>query len=519
MDLAHTFARHFARLVWLLLNEGDAFEAQIATLRSVVDASRNGTVTLGARDWRLIVDGQPLPEQFPEAQDLTAQLIGHSVVELTVDRSASPAELLLAARILATEPVPGDGGRAVHARLQALDARSIRARLELPRDAKGTAAPPPLAGMVSDSALFAPAPEGRDADGRAVVKPIRTVSAESAASSRGAPRADGILRQQDSELMFQAFSTTTTPKGSMVKLFEQLDAASAPAAAARQLEALVKLAADSAGREHFDIVADVFHGLVRRESEAADRTIRRQFGMAIRRLCSPALLKCVVELLPRRRENHEQYMAIISRAEDVGAEALVDALVAAPSIADRRVYYDALLTLRTGVRTLIYMLGDHRWYVVRNAADLLGELRVTDAEAELTQLLEHRDDRVRAAASGALAKLGAPATDPPALEHAGSVSSLIRALDREEDARVQMAMLSALGQMGTPEAVDKLAELARTDKGLLARKRPTPLRVAAVHALGEVKSPRALAALQALLRDKEKTVRGAASWVIMGRKS
>lgn len=318
--------------------------------------------------------------------------------------------------------------------------------------------------------------------------------------------------------MYQAFSTTTTPKGSMVKLFEQLDATTAPAAAARQLEALVKLAADSAGREHFDIVADVFHGLVRRESEADDRTITRQFGMAIRRLCNPALLKCVVELLPRRRENHDQYMAIISRAEDVGAESLVDALVAAPTIADRRVYYDALLTLRTGVRTLIYMLGDPRWYVVRNAAELLGELRVTEAEAELTQRLEHRDDRVRAAVSGALAKLGAPATDPPALEHAGSVSSLVRALDREEDARVQMAMLTALGQLGTPEAVDKLAEIARTEKGLLARKRPTPLRVAAVHALGEVKSPRALAALQALLRDKETTVRGAASWVMMGRR-
>jgi HEAT repeat protein len=44
------------------------------------------------------------------------------------------------------------------------------------------------------------------------------------------------------------------------------------------------------------------------------------------------------------------------------------------------------------------------------------------------------------------------------------------------------------------------------------------MRVAAVHALGEMKTSSALAALQTLLRDKEKAVRGAASWVMMGRK-
>jgi HEAT repeat protein len=99
-----------------------------------------------------------------------------------------------------------------------------------------------------------------------------------------------------------------------------------------------------------------------------------------------------------------------------------------------------------------------------------------------------------------------------------SVDSLIRAVDREEDSRVQMAMLAALGQLGTPAAVDKLLEIARSDRKLLARSRPTPMRVAAVHALGDVKSNTAHSALQALLHDKEKAVRGAASWVIMGRR-
>jgi HEAT repeat protein len=181
------------------------------------------------------------------------------------------------------------------------------------------------------------------------------------------------------------------------------------------------------------------------------------------------------------------------------------------------------------------MLGDPRWYVVRNAVDLLGEMRVGEAEGELIRLLEHKDDRVRTAAASALAKLGSGRTTPGSSDGAGSfaaqrltainastngrsVDSLIRALDREDDSRVQMAMLAALGQLGTPQAIEKLVEIARTEKGLLMKKRSTPLRVAAVHALGQVNASGAVAALQSLLRDKEKAVRGAASWVIMGRR-
>jgi HEAT repeat protein len=239
-------------------------------------------------------------------------------------------------------------------------------------------------------------------------------------------------------------------------------------------------------------------------------------------------------LLSRREVIRDDDTAgsLAARLAEIGAEALVEALIAAPSITDRRVYYDALLRLNTGVRTLIHVLGDHRWYVVRNAIELLAEMCVTEAEAELTKLLKHRDDRVRAAAASALAKFGAaspargvrasPGQSPAevrertaealALSKRGSADSLIRAIDKEEDAQVQMAML------GTPQAVERLVDIASSDRGLRFKKRPTPLRVAAVHALGGVKSTSALAALQALLRDKEKAVRGAAAWVMLGRK-
>ncbi|HEU4585812.1 MAG TPA: HEAT repeat domain-containing protein [Gemmatimonadaceae bacterium] len=528
MEIELTLARHFARLVWLLLYDAESYEAQLASLGALVSASKAAPVTIQACDWRLVVNGELVPESYAGVQDLTAQLIGHSILEFTVVQDAALSDILLFARILASEPVPGDGGKNVLDRLRAIDARSVHIKVETlpaPRVAEPNMAR--IAGMIPDVSLFTAAPiregvateahNGRENEGHA-----------------SAPEGE-LLHDQDPEQMFHVFSATSTPKGSMTKLFEQLDSARTSAAASRALDALLKLAAGSARKERYDIVADVFHGIITREEEVEDRAIKRHFGVTVRRLATPSLLRCVASLLPRRHESYERYMMIFARTDDAGAEALVDALMEAPSLTDRRVYYDALLHVGTGIRTIIHMLGDQRWYVVRNAADLLGEMRVGEAEAELIRLLEHKDDRVRTAAASALAKLGSARTASGSGDGAStfaaqrlsainvstngrSVDSLIRALDREDDSRVQMAMLAALGQLGTPQAIEKLVEIARTEKGLLVKKRSTPLRVAAVHALGQVNASGAVAALQSLLRDKEKAVRGAASWVIMGRR-
>lgn len=515
-DYPVAFARHFARLIWLLLNDMTAYDAQLATLRALVNASREGSVSLAVDDWRLLVNGSELSDRFSGAQDLMAQFIEHSVSELVAEHNASPAELLGVARILSGTPMPGDGGRNVQRRLEALDARRVSVRLDArPSSAAGAA---PVVESRPMLHVTRQAPDEADLDARAE-------EAE-------------LYYEQDAERMFQSFSAMETPQVSMQKHFELLDAAHTPTVLTRQLDTLVQLANESARKERADVVADIFHGLIQREMPTDDRTVKRSFGMAIRRLCTPGVLKSVLSLLPRRRENYGQYMAIIARAEDAGAEALVEALVSAASISDRRSYFDAMLNCRSGVRVLLFMLGDERWFVVRNACDLLGELRVTEADTQLTGLLEHEDERVRAAAAGALAKIGTGVAakglrvalrdaSPEVRERAASAlgstrgarsaASLIKAIDREEDIRVLMAMLTALGQIGTPDAVEKLVALAKPDSRLFKKNR-TSLRAAAVHALADAKTPLAIATLQSLLRDKEKDVRGAAAWVLLGKK-
>ena len=49
MDHSVTFARHYARLVWLLLHETSNVDEQKASLRALVTVSKDGAVTLRER--------------------------------------------------------------------------------------------------------------------------------------------------------------------------------------------------------------------------------------------------------------------------------------------------------------------------------------------------------------------------------------------------------------------------------------------------------------------------------------
>src|SRR5688500_4402193 len=175
------------------------------------------------------------------------------------------------------------------------------------------------------------------------------------------------------------------------------------------------------------------------------------------------------------------------------------------------------------------MLGDARWHVVRDAAELLGEMKAAEAEGPLTPLLRHSDERVRRAAAHALVQIGT-GTAVRAVQRAGesaaevreeaasalgrrrgertSATTLVRALENEEEEDVQFAILAALGKVATQDAVNRLAKAAEPD-GVLFRRKSTAYRVAAVRALGESRTPVAAAALRTLLNDRDRDVREA----------
>ena len=209
---------------------------------------------------------------------------------------------------------------------------------------------------------------------------------------------------------------------------------------------------------------------------------------------------------------------------------LMDLLVEATNIGDRRGFYSALVQMNEGTSVIVQHLTHPQWYVVRNAADLCGELALAEAIPALARQTRHPDERVRKAVAEALGKIATPVametlakmlSDPApavrlqAVAHLrgrrvrGMTGPIGELLQREEDTTVQHEALLALGRIGSPEAITLLAEWASAGGGLL-RKRAMPARLTAVQALA-LAGPAAVGALTTLQKDAAKEIREAAA--------
>ena len=553
MDHSTTFARHFARLVHLLLHDPKNIANQKAALRLLVAMSKEGHVTLTLNDWHVVANGALLPAQLEGVEDLGAQLIGHAVAELTADQNATAADLLGIARALAAEPVPGDGGQTLADKLAALQAKTVRVTLSgnapLPRVA--TVSMPTHGSDVAAPLQKSVAPAPRKSGGAAVQAPpgngasrdtgdMAVVAPPPASASPFAQRLSTqmtVVRGLGDTYLSQVAGAETS-RDSVAMGLAQLDATTSVNEITKLLDAVAG-AAESAFREgDSETLAVAMAGIVKREASATDANIRRAYGMAARRLAKKPILAAAAVLLASRRDMYEDLLPVFARAAEEGAEALIEQLNSAQSLADRRVYFDALRKLKAGVQVLIHMLGDARWYVVRNAAELLGEMAANEAEPKLSELLQHEDDRVRKAAVSALSKMtGSGAVkglavslddDAPGVrmrsaaalgntKTPAAATALIKHLDREDVAEVQHACLAALGKIASGDSIRFLTKAAQPATGLF-KKKATAYRVAAVRALGDARTPAAMGALQNLLHDKEKDVREAVFWAVRSGK-
>jgi hypothetical protein len=545
MDHPTTFARHFARLVHLLLHEPKSIANQKAALRLLVAMSKEAAVTLSVREWQVTANGAVVPPQLEGVQDLTAQLIGHAVSDLLAEKDALAADLLGIARILASEPVPGDGGRGVMEKLAVLGAKTVHATLTgaapLPRvptvslPTHGSDIPAPVQQRKSGEVAAVKHEAGGNGASRNT-RDIPTVPPPMAPLRRPS-REMGVMRGLTDEYLSQ-FAGGDTSIASVTKGFKQLDASTSVNEITKLLDG-VCLAGEAAFREgDAETLATAMMGIVRRENAATDPNIKRAYGMAARRLAKKPMLAAIAGMLTTHRDLSEDLFAVFARTGDDGAEVLIEQLNAAQSLAERRVYFDSLRKLNAGVKVLIHHLGDARWYVVRNAADLLGEMGANDAESKLSELLQHDDDRVRRAAVSALSKMTGTAAvkglaaslddDAPGVrvraaaalgnsKTPAAANALIKHLDREDVAEVQHACLASLGKIGSPDAIRFLTKAAQPE-GRLFRKKATAYRVAAVRALGDARTPGAMGALQNLLHDKEKDVREAVFWAVRSGK-
>ena len=554
MDHSVTFARHYARLLWLLLHEAGNVDEQKASLRAIVTISKDGAVSLTASGGAIRANAIEVPGALSGVADLARQMSGHGIAEIWFDAGAAAAGVLGSARVLSGEGVAGDGGAAALSKLQALGAPGARFVAQ--------AAPAPMSqpAVVPVSAVAAPAspPPAPAAPSiapgalpdlglgdldvldeqamHATMRPTaRATAAVPATDEKRAGGGGGGGGGGSAGGMFEQFTASRTPTASHTELLAQLDQATGVNVLTRVLDDLVAIAEAAARDARPSLVCEILCRVTRREPQIHEFESKRAFVMTLRRLAKPQLLRALTQELPHAGDQRDAFIAVLVRAGEDGADALIEQIAAISGQNERRVYFDALLQLQAGVPTLIHMLGDARWFVARNAAELLGEMQAREAEPQLTELLRHPDDRVRRAATSALMRLGttramnaiqealkdgAPAMRMQAAaalvarKDVKTAATLVRALEEEKDDEVQAAFLLALGKLATPDAVQRLLKAVESERGLF-KKKSTAFRVAAVQGLAEARTPEAVDALKGLQADKDDDVKSAVTFALL----
>jgi HEAT repeat protein len=151
----------------------------------------------------------------------------------------------------------------------------------------------------------------------------------------------------------------------------------------------------------------------------------------------------------------------------------------------------------------------------------------------LAETLSHPAQRVRSAAARGLAQFAGSGFALDALMRALQDASvevrlcaavalksrrearlapaLVQRFDEEPELEVQLALIEALGRLGAIEGVQKLVALTSSDARQSRRRDGPLLRLAAIEALGEARTPQAMVTLQKLLEDRDKEVRETAA--------
>lgn len=290
------------------------------------------------------------------------------------------------------------------------------------------------------------------------------------------------------------------------------------------LEELVQRAERGLQDERPMVVLEVILTVLSGEDDESYPPARAAFQMARRRLLTSPYLCVVARLLPRLPERRKELLRILRFSGEEGADVVIEHLATASSSSDRRAYYSALARMKSGEESLMQRLDDRRWYVVRNAAELLGEMEVAAAEPRLVPLLTHEDERVRRAVLGSLGRLGTARalhavqeslrSPDPALraQAAGvlatsnwpyTVAALGRRLREEPDEQVRLAMVAALGRLGTDQAMKLLEELSDPPRRGMGWRRRGALRSAAADALAVARAARASGPAHATAADPE----------------
>jgi HEAT repeat protein len=508
------------RLVELLQRSPDMSDDHKAALDSLGQLTSQRSWSLQLKGTQLSVEGGPVPPEVPLVSELVARMRSHGAAEIHMGFGAAGLDIMLLVKALVQEPREVGSVAGLADQLRRERVRRIWVLgAEQAKEARASRQ------MRTSEALEA---SGMRAAESMELPQLETVaSSDTAAERMASGEALPEPVQRDSELPREAAPVRGAAGGRrLVARMAALGGLGAGEELARGLSELTDQIV-RAGREgRNEEVAEALVEGVRQEEGADGEDVRRAYGVALRRMLGPEVLRPLADLLldPLYAKD---VMVILRRAGKTATQLLLDLLVAANTFAERRAFMAALREMGEGTDNVISMLSHHQWYVVRNVADLVGELKIEEAIPALGEAANHVDARVRSSVGIALVRIGTRATarylrslvrdaDPQVrrtvvreLGGAGLgalVGTLINQADEEEDDTLRGEHYRALGRIGTTEAVQALAKVAHTRGGLFGKK-DTMVRRAAVEGLILAGSDAAKEVLRELSRDRDKDVK------------
>lgn len=506
---SHAIARALVFLIERLEQTGHATGPDAGTLpdrvrdalRQLTARSRDGALLCRVSDGALVLEGAPIDKRGLNAEPflgaLLRRLLAVGAGSLTVREGAAPGELLTLATLLVRPPpraTPTSSQSAVDA-TAAVDPPAPPSDTPTAVRVFGYADEPPMELLRTWSVLVMPLP---------TVRP-------------DAP--------------------TTNVAGAVLT---RLAGVRTDDAATSVVSALLELLDDAQRRGDAMVVESIARGCMAQVNMVGSGGGRLALEGALRQLLRPALLKLLAQRLPQSPDR-SAVLQVISRAGGIGVDTLLEQLLSTEDALARRAYFDGIVAMDVGSPTLFELLHDARWFVVRNAAALLGEMNVERTDDALVPLLQHADERIRIAVARALTRVRTPkalqalhsAINDPVAEVrrlsaaayglAGSAGGGMRppaarlalALEQESNEDVALEMLAALGRLGSADAVQRLLRIALPGGETTGERsglgRSPWQRIAALEALVRARGHALLPAIEGLMLDPDREVAAAAT--------
>jgi len=468
----NTIAANLAVLLYLARYVPEAAEALTEAGRVLHNALGGGPFTALTLGGRLEINGTRLSESAPGVRDVNEHLMSHGVRQVDIPASAGPEHLLALARTLSAYPgVYPDWPAVLEALGPARDTiRMTGAGEDLPLVRYAEEEPAVLLGVgaatdsddLSDDLMQNPA---------LVLPQIEPVEWRPPAP-RPAAKVPGDRQEE-----------------------------------AQRLQQLVHAcrSADDAG----DMIAllDVARSFLDAADAARNESSARVLRVELHRLLSRRHLAQFAKLAAIGK-HREVAVDVLRRLGAEATEVLMGLLAESDSMPERRGLFTALTRMAEGTDIITHHLDHPAWYVVRNAAELCGELRLEGSVRRLAGAARHADERVRKSVVTALVKIGTrEGLDPLArllkdpspairLQVLGALDaqwgrplamSLAALLETEDHPEVVREALKALGRIGTPDALQALSRAAGGGNPRLTRRQ----QLQAVEGLGLAGMPAA----------------------------